>query len=44
MYEEVGEDLDKFIAKYDKAMKDANWIRRNFYNNYEKGMSDECYY
>lgn len=40
MYEDNNEDIDKFIAVYDKAMSNANYIRKNFYNGYEKGMED----
>lgn len=40
MYEDNGEDIDKFIAVYDKAMNNASYIRKNFYNGYEKGMQD----
>ena len=40
MYQSVGQDIDKFIAKYDKAMESASYIRKNFYNGYQKGMED----
>lgn len=40
MYESHGEDIDKFIAEYDKAMNNAKYIRKNFYDGYEKGMED----
>ena len=40
MYENNGEDINKFIAVYDKAMNNAQYIRKNFYNGYEKGMQD----
>ena len=40
MYEDNGEDINKFIAVYDKAMNNAAQIRKDFYNGYEKGMQD----
>lgn len=40
LYENAGEDIEKFIAKYDKAMNNAAQIRKDFYNGYEKGMQD----
>ena len=40
MFESHGEDIDKFIAEYDQAMASAKYIRKNFYDGYEKGMRD----
>ncbi len=40
MYQSHNEDIDAFIAEYDKAMKNAKYIRKNFYDGYEKGMQN----
>lgn len=40
LFEHNGEDINKFIAVYDKAMNNAQYIRKNFYNGYERGMED----
>ena len=40
LYENNGEDIDKFISVYDKTMNNARQIRKDFYDGYEKGMED----
>ena len=40
LYQSNGEDIDKFISVYDKTMSDAKYIRKNFYDGYEKGMQN----
>ena len=42
LYNKCEEDMDKFIAIYDKAMDSANYIHKNFYDDYQQGMEDFC--
>ena len=42
LYDKCDEDIDKFIAIYDKAMDSANYIHKNFYDDYQEGMKDFC--
>ena len=40
LYENHNEDIDAFVKAYDKTMDNAAYVRKNFYNGYEKGMQD----
>lgn len=42
LYNNSGKDIQKFIKTYDKTMSDAKYIRKNYYDNYQKGMEDFC--
>ena len=40
LYNRCNEDIDILIAAYDKQMDNAQYIRNNFYDGYEKGVQD----
>lgn len=40
LYVDKHEDIDLFIQAYDSMMNIAKDIRKNYYNEYEKGMED----
>lgn len=42
LYNRCGEDINKVIATYDKTMDNVDYIHKNFYDDYVKGVNDFC--